>query len=92
MNVRVERTRAPVLQLDDFEPSDVSTDASAPATTRVQLALPEQDGAVAHAVLQQLELLGELRVEERCDAVGLREVDGPIQKQVGVLRSVHGPA
>ncbi len=54
------------------------------SAARVELALPGQQDAVAQAILQRFELDGEIRVQERGDAVGLGVVDRPVEEQVGV--------
>lgn len=80
----VEGTGAAVLQLDDFDAGDVFADESVVSAACVEFALPGQQDAVAEAILQRLERGGELRAQERGDAVGLGVVDRPVEEQVGV--------
>lgn len=73
-----------MLQLDDFVSGDVFADEPVVSAARVELGLPGEQDAVAEAVLQCLELGGEIRVQECGDAVGLGVVDRPVEEQVGV--------
>lgn len=84
MAVRVERAGPAVPQLDDLDAGDVLADDAAVPAPRVQLALPGEQDAVAEAVLQRLELGGELGMQQRGDAVGLRVIDRPVEHEVGI--------
>ena len=56
------------MSLDDLEACDGLADQSAVASASVKLLLPEQEDPIPHAVLQRLQLDGQLRVQERRDA------------------------
>ncbi len=84
MNVRIKRTRAPVLQLDNFNTMKRFADAATSPATSIQLALPSRDDPIAEAILECLELCRQLRVDERGDAVRLRSVDRPVEDEVGI--------
>src|SRR5690349_9954314 len=82
--MRVERARAPMLQLDDLDAGDrLAGQPSVPAP-RVELRLPREQDAFTQPVLESLELGGELGMQQRRDAVRLRVVERPVEQQVGV--------
>nr|BFF12266.1 hypothetical protein GCM10025699_35690 [Microbacterium flavescens] len=84
VDVRVEGARAPMLQLDDFDAVDFLTDEPAVPAPRVELRLPREQDAVTEPVLEGFELGGELGMQQRGDAVGLRVVERSVEQQVGV--------
>ena len=84
MDVRVERARAPMLQLDDLDAGELLADEAAVPAPSVELGLPCEEDAFAQPVLERFELGGEFGVQQRGDAVRLRVVERPVEQQVGV--------
>ena len=73
-----------MLQLNDLDARDLLADEPTMPPPRVELSLPSEQDALTQPVLQRLELVRELGMQQRCDAVGLRVVERPVEQQVGV--------
>lgn len=73
-----------MLQLDNLDAGDLLADEPAVPAPGVERRLPGQEDAVTQPVLQRFELGGELRMQERDDAVRLRVVERSVQQQVCV--------
>lgn len=84
MDVRVERTRPSMLQLDNFDALDLLADAATMPASRVELRLPSEQDAVTQPVLQGFELGSKFRMQQRRDAVGLRVVERAVEQQVSI--------
>ncbi len=84
MDMRVERPRSAMLQLDHVDACDLFTDESAMPAPRVELRLPREEDAFAQSILQRLELVREFRMQQGREAVRLRVVQRPVQQQVRV--------
>ena len=84
VDVRVERSRPTVLQLDDLDAGELFSDEPTVSAPRVELALPGQDDPIAQAVLQRLELLPQLGVQQGSEAVSLGRVDRAVENEIRV--------
>ena len=73
-----------MLQLDDLDAGDLLADEPSVSAPRVELRLPREQDALTQPVLEPLELGGQLGMQQRGDAVGLRVVERPVEQQVCV--------
>ena len=68
MDVRVERARATMLQLDDLDAAQLLADEPAVPAPRVELRLPREEDAVTQPVLKRFELGCEFGMQQGGDA------------------------
>jgi hypothetical protein len=91
VDVRIERARATMLQLDDPDARDLLAEETTMAASRIELGPPREQDALTQPVLQLLELARELGMQQRRNAVRLRVIERPIEYQVRVRAQLCCP-
>lgn len=84
LDVRFERARATMLQLDDLDARGLLAEESTMAASRVELGLPPEQDAITQQALKRLGLARELGMQQCPDAVRLRLIERPVEHQVRI--------